>query len=427
MSVKKKIKKVLGSMLGKSFKYCTAVCDARIISFDVFDTLIFRSVKAPEDVFSLIDTENPQYKDDRIEAEKYVRANTKAEDITLDEIYARLAVKYGNEKTEILKKQEIEKELEVSYANPDALRFFKYLREKGKRIVITSDMYLPKTVIAQILSKNGFKGYEKLYVSGDDGLAKRTGHLYERLISELGTNNIVHIGDHFRSDYIMPLRSGIKAFLFSPMNKIRVFSRTRSEIDRDCQKWAEKIGLEYRPDLIVFIAKSGFLFAEPMADHFGCPMVDISVSRPGNDGKDTIRKLIPRMPQKLLFALLSSKATYGYQETNSEREVKISERYQRLDWSKYKKILLVDDSADTGFSLIAAQNAIKASAPESEVRTACYCVIDISKKRVKVDYHRYRNTIVVSATSRYSDEYDDFIGSIRKWEESYDQAGNGDD
>ena len=422
MSFKKKIKKFLGAAFGKELRYCTAVRGAEVVSFDVFDTLIFREVKTPEEVFALAAPDDLGFKAARIEAERYIRENTAAEDITIDEIYGRLALKYGNEKAEELKDKEIGKEMELAYANPEALRFFEYLKTKGKRIVITSDMYLPEKIVDQMLRKNGFEGYEKLYVSGDRGVAKRTGHLYDLLKEELGTDSIVHIGDHARSDYYMAMRSGIKAFLYSPKNSIRVFARSRAQVEDDCKKWAERIGVGFRPDLIVFIAKSGFLFAKPMAEYFGCPMVDISVSRPGNDGKDIIRKLIPRMPRKLLFALLRSKANYGYQEENSEREVKRSGRYISTDWGKYKNILLVDDSADTGFSLIAAQDAIKESAPGSELRTACYCVIDISKKRVKVDYRRYRNTIVVSATSRYSDEYDDFIGSIRKWEESYEQA-----
>ena len=81
-----------------------------------------------------------------------------------------------------------------------------------------------------------------------------------------------------------------------------------------------------------------------------------------------------------------------------------------------KKILIVDDSTDTGYSLLAAKEAVRKAAKDSDVRTASYCVIDISQKRVAVDYGRYRNTIVVSATSRYSDEYEDFLKLLVLWE-----------
>lgn len=198
--------------------------------------------------------------------------------------------------------------------------------------------------------------------------------------------------------------------------KIDVFSKTKLEVEADCKVWAEEIGKEYRPDIIVFLAKSGFLFAKSMAEYFCCPMVDITVSRPGNDGKDVIKRLVPKLPQWLLFALLRSKASYGYQESNKNREVKLSERFKNLDWKQYKKILIVDDSTDTGWSLLAVKDEIEKRAAEAEIRTASYCVIDLSKSRVNVEYSRYRNTIVVSATSRYSKEYKEFMNELTVWQ-----------
>lgn len=201
--------------------------------------------------------------------------------------------------------------------------------------------------------------------------------------------------------------------------KIKVFAKSKLEIEGDCKIWAEEIGKYYKPDLIVFIAKSGFLFAKPMAEYFGCPMVDISVSRPGNDGKDTIKKFIPRLPQWLLFMFLKSKASYGYQEKNSRREIKLSERFQNLDWKHYKKIMIVDDSTDTGWSLLAVKGEIKKRTVNAEVKTASYCVIDISTNRVSVEFSRYRNTIVVTATSRYSKEYEKFMMDFICWSEDW--------
>ena len=196
---------------------------------------------------------------------------------------------------------------------------------------------------------------------------------------------------------------------------IDVFAKSKSEVEADCRIWAEEIGKEYSPDLIVFIAKSGFLFAKPMAEYFNCPMVDISVSRPGNDKKDVIRKFIPKIPQRLLFLLLKSKANYSYNEENSDREVKLSERFKSLDWAQYKRILIVDDSTDTGWSLVAVKNELKKRAFDAEIRTASYCVIDFSKNRVDVEYSRYRNTIVVTATSRYSKENGEFMKELNSW------------
>lgn len=197
--------------------------------------------------------------------------------------------------------------------------------------------------------------------------------------------------------------------------KIEVFSRSKAEVEADCRLWAEEIGKEYKPDLIVFIAKSGFLFAKPMAEYYGCPMVDIRVSRPGNDGKDLIKRIIPRLPQWLLAALLKSKVNYGYQEKNKERNIVLSESFNNLCWERYHKVLIVDDSTDTGWSLIAAKKEIAKKAMACDIRTASYCVLDYSKSRVSVDFYRHENTIVVTATSRYSNQYNDFVNELNTW------------
>ena len=207
-------------------------------------------------------------------------------------------------------------------------------------------------------------------------------------------------------------------YWINKMDKINVFCKSKTEIEADCRVWAQEIKKTYSPDLIVFIAKSGFLFAKPMAECLDCPMVDISISRPGNDRKDKIRKIIPQIPQWLLFALLRSKTNYEYQELNRDREVNLSERFKNLKWEKYKKVLIVDDSTDTGWSLIAAKNEIEKRTSDTNIKTASYCVIDLSRNKVNVEFSRYRNTIVVTATSRYSKEYDRFVNDFRLWKKT---------
>lgn len=197
-------------------------------------------------------------------------------------------------------------------------------------------------------------------------------------------------------------------------HKIDVFAKSMSEVEVDCIEWAKEIEKKYRPDLIVFIAKSGFLFAKPLSEYFGCPMVDISVSRPGSNRKDIMRRFIPRIPQWLLFEFLRSKSNYSYQNSNKDRKVLLSDRFKKIDWKHYNRILIVDDSTDTGWSLLSVKEELKRRF-SGDIRTASYCVIDISKDRVDVEYYRYRNTIVVTATSRYSKEYRQYNYELDCW------------
>ncbi len=70
-------------------------------------------------------------------------------------------------------------EMEFCYANPFMQQVFTQLREHGKRIVITSDMYLSKAFLSELLQKNGYGGYEELYVSCEYEKSKAEGSLYE--------------------------------------------------------------------------------------------------------------------------------------------------------------------------------------------------------------------------------------------------------
>lgn len=44
--------------------------------------------------------------------------------------------------------------------------------------------------------------------------------------------------------------------------KINVFRRSAAEVREDCRKCAEEIAKSFTPDIIIFIAKSGFLMAK---------------------------------------------------------------------------------------------------------------------------------------------------------------------
>ncbi|WP_022778685.1 phosphoribosyltransferase family protein [Butyrivibrio sp. AE3009] len=78
--------------------------------------------------------------------------------------------------------------------------------------------------------------------------------------------------------------------------KIDAFFMNENEIKQDCIAWAEEIAQSYKPDLIIFVAKSGFLFAESIADYFSCPMAYVIASRPDNKKKD-LKKIIPVLPK----------------------------------------------------------------------------------------------------------------------------------
>ena len=43
---------------------------------------------------------------------------------------------------------------------------------------------------------------------------------------------------------------------------------SKKDLEVQCKDWAEKIKKEYQPDLIVYVAKAGYLIARPMKNVF---------------------------------------------------------------------------------------------------------------------------------------------------------------
>ena len=184
-----------------------------IISFDIFDTLLFRPYVKPTDLFLHIEKvyKKPFFRTARMTAEYNARQNTSKEDITFDEIYMQMPQEFQS-----MKEIELEWEMMVLRPNPEMKLIWDYAKKLGKKIIVTSDMYLSSEFLTRVLHKNGFIGYDKLYVSGEIGKTKTTGTLFEYITNDLQVtpDKILHIGDNKKSDYKSPKKSGLRAILY---------------------------------------------------------------------------------------------------------------------------------------------------------------------------------------------------------------------
>lgn len=179
------------------------------ISFDVFDTLIKRDVPSPKDVFTLME-ENLGIKNFaayRDEAER--KAGSIKEEPTLTEIYDQYPDITGREKA-VLAEKEIEYELSLCTANAWIKAAYQHAC-KHKRVFILSDMYLSREVIEKILHKNGFHGYEGLVISNEVHMSKHSGKLFDYAAEKYHCRKMLHIGNDFISDYVVPGKKKIHA------------------------------------------------------------------------------------------------------------------------------------------------------------------------------------------------------------------------
>lgn len=195
------------------------------ISFDLYDTLIFRIVAHPADIFKYVEIAYKKkygeessihgFASSRKRAEEFLRQHSDRE-VRLDDIYNKFLHISESKIIERYKNLEIEIEFAFSMVNREMIAFYNFCIEQRKKIIITSDMYLPKEIMKALLEKKGINGYDKIYVSSENGDRKANGTLYNYIVNDLGIapNKILHIGDNFKSDFVKAKEKGLRAFLY---------------------------------------------------------------------------------------------------------------------------------------------------------------------------------------------------------------------
>lgn len=194
----------------------------KLISFDVFDTLLVRDIYSPEDVFTfaarhaqnLIKDSKFDHRDFRIRSEQYARKSSPHQDVTIDEIYSHYLLMTGvaADIVEEIKRYEIETEGKFLRARESAKMVFNSARSQGLNIVIMSDFYMSGQVIRRYLESAGYDlSGVRLFVSSELGLSKKDGHLYDHVAQTMGVapGEVLHFGDNFVVDTKMALKHGV--------------------------------------------------------------------------------------------------------------------------------------------------------------------------------------------------------------------------
>lgn len=214
----------INSYIDKLSKY-------NIISFDIFDTLIFRPFSEPTDLFYFLGSELGimDFKRIRIEQEwraRQARFKEKGHyEVTLAEIWNRIEREVGISAEQGM---QLEQDLEMKfcYANPFMLEVFKRLQELEKKIIVVSDMYMPKEFLSELLKKNGYTGISKLYVSCESGCNKGTGKLFLEVVKDFSEKSIIHVGDNENSDGRMAEKIGITSSIYFNINNLATSYRS---------------------------------------------------------------------------------------------------------------------------------------------------------------------------------------------------------
>lgn len=206
--------------------------EIKCVSFDIFDTAILRPFYRPTDLFYTLDgmfskicpEEIRSFHDIRVKAESVARAEKQGgEEVTLSDIYEsfRRITGISSENSDRLSKAERAAELRFCKPRKSCLNLFNLAKCCGKKIFFTSDMYLDRDFLAEMLRKCGYDGFEDILVSCCEKSTKCQGGLFDTLIKRAAVSpeNIMHIGDNWGSDVVSAREHGLKAVFFpKPVN-----------------------------------------------------------------------------------------------------------------------------------------------------------------------------------------------------------------
>lgn len=195
----------------------SAIENAKVVSFDLFDTLAIRNISSFEGVLKLVDA---RFREKGINIPNFVNKRLKTEkELSFDnapklgEIYSEVLKDVGefSFSADELAGIEFEVDKNLIEERRDVVDLLNELVKKNKLIYITSDSYYTKEQISQILERIGVAAVTDVLISCEYGTSK-TGNLFEKLKAVSGEADILHVGDDIVADIESAKRHGIKTF-----------------------------------------------------------------------------------------------------------------------------------------------------------------------------------------------------------------------
>ena len=204
----------------------------RLISFDVFDTVVTREVGDPAAVFhllgrdlhdrGLIPLSAEAFMQARIAAERRTRRNHPGEEVTLRQIHEELVFSLPWEADlEAFMDAELRLERSLMYPIHEMAVTLEALRRQFGRVVFVSDMYLPDTFLEECLRAFGLmQPKDTLYLSSKHGGWKGDGRLFRTVLQSeaLEPAQLLHCGNCAQADIAGARSLGIHSFHYTHAN-----------------------------------------------------------------------------------------------------------------------------------------------------------------------------------------------------------------
>jgi len=201
--------------------------DIKVVSFDLFDTLLYRRVAKPTAVFGLacqhagsltpITLADSEYEELRHVAEKKIRQQHTHGEVTLTDIFKGMPLSPAQKSA--LMAAELQIESEVAFLDEKLTSIIETLIAQNVKVVFISDMYLLAEQVRETFFPAGsFLHQIPMFMSCEYKASKASGSLFHAVKEalEIEYASWLHVGDNLLSDIKNAERLGIKAVWVAP-------------------------------------------------------------------------------------------------------------------------------------------------------------------------------------------------------------------
>lgn len=203
------------------------ISNKKLVSSDIFDTLIFRTVSKPKDIFNLVEREYFKKYNEKLDynymyirklAETSAREKEPSKEVSFNDIMKKLP--YDDETKKRLAKLEFMLEKKHLALNMEIYQFLLDCKNQGITIVLLSDMYFSSSQIREILEflECDMDIFDEIIVSCDYKASKANQKLYKVLkgkYASIPTEQMVHLGDNYYSDFVAAKNENIEAIHYA--------------------------------------------------------------------------------------------------------------------------------------------------------------------------------------------------------------------
>ncbi len=183
---------------------------------------------------------------------------------------------------------------------------------------------------------------------------------------------------------------------------MKVINLLGNDFNNACHSLYLKVYNDYHPDLIVGILTGGGYIGREIMKSFNknTTYTEVKLQRGSTKAKEAshIKLLLKSLPECILnllriaeVELLELKAKFV--KPNRYGTIRFSENIERILREKNKKILLIDDCIDTGYTLDVIKKYIENNYPGNEIKIA---VMTTAHRHpiIEADYQLYKRVLI---------------------------------